>query len=291
MAEKINGALLAESILVNIKNTIAAEGFKPGLAIIRIGDDTASELFVRLKKKAAQKVGIKFHEYLLASDICDEEVLKTIDWLNKHPRTHAIVVQLPLPAHLDEDIIIKAINPLKDADGFHPENIKKLLAGESAYEPAVIRTIFSLLSLIGKSLENKKALIIANAEIFSKPLCYLLKHQNISAEYLSPDNNALSKKLKASDIVVVAVGKKNFIKDTDCKKGAIVIDVGINKDASGVCGDVDGAVYTTKGNIAYVTPVPGGVGPVTIAMLLTNVLDLYLRTNSTLSTTHLAKTE
>lgn len=277
MAETINGSVLAESIKLNIKNTINSQGLHPGLAIIRIGDDPASELYVKLKKRAALLVGVEFHEYLLEKNSQNVDVLKTVTWLNNNPDIHAIVVQLPLPKHLDEDKIIESINPAKDADGFHPENITRLLSGESVYEPAVVKTIFSLLSLTGEPLKNKTALIISNSVVFAKPILYLLENQNISADSVSPKDASLAKKLKKADIVIVAVGKKCFIKNKDCKKGSIVIDVGINKDSGGVYGDVDREVYTHNGNIAYVSPVPGGVGPVTIAMLLTNVLDLYLK--------------
>ena len=277
MAELINGKVLAESIKQNIKNTIVAQGSTPGLATVLVGNDPASLLYTKLKKKAAEFVGMEFHEYRL-EDVCtEEEVLSCVSWLNRDPSVHGIIVQLPLPQHLNEDAIIAAIDPRKDADGFHPETINALLSDTSNFEPALVKTILSLLALPEEPLEGKNALIIANAEVFSKPLVFQLERQNVAAEYSTPRDKNLKKKLENADIVIVAVGKKNFIKDSDCKKGAIVIDIGINETNDGVVGDVDPSVYDTKGNIAWVTPVPGGVGPVTVAMLLTNVLERYFQ--------------
>lgn len=276
MAELINGSLLADSIKHNIRNTIIAQGISPGLAIVRIGDNSASELYVKLKKKAAEMVGIEFHEYLLSADCSEDEVLETIDWLNLDPSVHGIVVQLPLPKHLDEDRIIQAITPIKDADGFHPENISNLLNGDVLFEPALVKTIFSLLAIPEEPLEGKNVLIIANSDIFSNPLIYQLEKQQADIHTIRPTDSDLAKKLSEADVIITAVGIPNLIQDNDCKKGAIVIDVGITKTTDGVCGDVEQEVYTKKdSNIAWVTPVPGGVGPVTIAMLLANVLELY----------------
>ena len=280
MAEHINGSLLAVSIKQNIKNTLTAKGITPGLAIVLVGDDPASRLYVRLKKKAALMVGIEFHEYLLSDTCSENEITETINWLNRDDSTHGIVVQLPLPDIYNEDLIIGSVDPEKDADGFHSENIKKLLSGESAFAPALTKTILSLLALPKVPLEGKNALIIANSDIFAMPLIYLLEKQRVAATYISPKDGDLKKKISQADIIIVAVGKKNFIKDADCKKDSIIIDIGINEDDDGICGDVDKTAYSKKGNIGWITPVPGGVGPVTIAMLLTNVLELYLRKNT-----------
>ena len=282
MAELINGTILAQSINQNIKNTIAAQGLTPGLAIILVGDDPASRLYVKLKKRAALSAGIEFHEYLLSKDCSESEVLETINFLNNDDSTHGIVVQLPLPDKFDEMVVVGSVDPTKDADGFHFENVNNLVAGKSTFEPALTKTILSLIALPEIPLEGKNAIIIANSDVFAKPLCYLLEKQNIAAGYFHPDDKSIKEKIGKSDIIVVAVGKKNFILDDDCKKDAIVIDVGINEDDGGISGDVEKAIYEKKSTIGWVTPVPGGVGPVTIAMLLTNVLELYIRkTNPT----------
>jgi methylenetetrahydrofolate dehydrogenase (NADP+) / methenyltetrahydrofolate cyclohydrolase len=278
MAEKINGILLAESIKQNIKNTLIMQGICPGLAIIRVGDDPASKLYVKLKKRAANMVGIEFHEYLLPEDAREHDVLETLSWLNNDPNVHGIVVQIPLPAHLNEDVIIEKINPAKDADGFHPHNIGALISGNATFEPALVKAILSLIAIPEIPLKNKKAIIIANTPVIVKPLMYLFEKQNIVSEYVKAGDTLLKEKIRKSDLVIIAVGQKNFITDADCKKNAIVIDVGINEDSEGgVFGDVDPQVYSASINISWVSPVPGGVGPVTIAMLLTNVLELYFR--------------
>lgn len=274
MINFIDGKKLASTITQRIKNEVKNSHLNPGLAIILVGDDPASQIYVKLKKEAAHEVGIEFYEYLAPSNTNEQHLKKIINWLNQDSRINGIVLQLPLPKHLSEDRLVTMINPLKDADGFHPKNLKLLSSNKSHVKPAITKTVLSLLKATGETLNEKTALIIANSPVFAKPLRHELKTLNIKSNYCDPKSPGIKQSIKNADIIIVAVGKPKFLNDQDCKEGSIVIDVGINRVRGKTCGDVNSNIFSQAKNIKWLTPVPGGVGPVTIAMLLENVVEL-----------------
>lgn len=274
MAKIIDGKSLAQKIQQSLSEEIFKNSLNPSLAVILIGNDPASRLYVNLKKKACQSVGIDFHEYLLTEDITQDKVLEVIDFLNKDKKVDAILVQLPLPKHLDTDKIIQALDPKKDVDGFHPTNIKKLLDGKSDFVPGLPLGIIKLLEATEEDLNNKSAVIVAKNYVFFQPLTKVLANKNIKAQLVEPKNPDLEKICSQADILIVAVGQAFFIKEAAIKKDAIVIDVGTNKISEGhVVGDVDYSAVFKKAS--HITPVPGGVGPMTVAMLLYNTVRLH----------------
>ncbi len=274
MTKIIDGKALAAKIQQELTVEIKTKDLHPELAVILVGDDPASKLYVRLKKKACEQIGIEFHEYLMPDNITLEQVLETIDFLNKDELTDAILIQLPLPKHLDADIIIKAIDPKKDVDGFHPENIKKLLAGKTDFVPGLALGILKLIESTEENLNNKSAVIVAKGDVFFQPLTKVLADKNIHAQLVDPKNPELKKYSRQADILIVAIGQPFFIKEDMVKPDAIVIDVGTNKiDEHRVVGDVDYSAVFDK--VSHITPVPGGVGPMTVAMLLYNTVQLH----------------
>ncbi len=274
MDKIIDGKALAAEIQQNLVVDIKSNNLNPGLAVILIGSDPASRLYVNLKKKACEKIGIEFHEYLMPDNITESQVLETIEFLNKDELTDAILVQLPLPKHLNTDIIIQAIDPQKDVDGFHPENIKKLIAGTSDFIPGLALGIWKLIESTQENLNNKSAVIVAKSDVFFQPLTKVLADQNIQAQLVDPKNPELKKYTSNADILIVAIGQAFFIKEDMVKDQAIVIDVGTNKiDNNHIVGDVDYTAVFEK--VSHITPVPGGVGPMTVAMLLYNTVQLH----------------
>ena len=271
-ATLIDGKILAENIQDSIANEIAKEGLTPGLAIILVGDDPASHLYVKLKEKACKKVGIDFHKYYMEKDSTQEHLNEVIDFLNNDEHVHAILIQLPLPDHLDEDAAVARIKKSKDVDGFGPENLEDFLNNQSALIPGLAHGIYELITSTGESLEQKKAVVLANSEIFAKPILHMLDIKGASAEYANPNDPDLNSQLQEADVVIVAIGKKWFVTPEMIKPGAIIIDVGTNNTEDGYFGDVDPDVDEIA---SYRSPVPGGVGPMTIAMLLRNTLELY----------------
>ncbi|MFA5127189.1 MAG: bifunctional 5,10-methylenetetrahydrofolate dehydrogenase/5,10-methenyltetrahydrofolate cyclohydrolase [Patescibacteria group bacterium] len=279
MEKIIDGKALAQSIQQKLTEEIHTKHLHPSLAVLLIGDDPASRLYVNLKKKACQNVGIDFHEYFLPDNIGIEKVLETINFLNKDEAVDAILVQLPLPKDLDTDIVIRAIDPKKDVDGFHPENIKKLLANTSGFVPGLPLGIIKLLEATGENLNNKSAVIVAKNDVFFQPLTKILSDKNIRAKLVDPKNPDLEKICAQADILIVAVGQAFFIGEKAIKKDAIVIDIGTNKiDEHHIVGDVDYSAVFDK--VSHITPVPGGVGPMTVAMLLYNTLQLHKTKNT-----------
>lgn len=274
MTKIIDGKSISKDIQKEIGVGIAQNSYKPNLAVILIGEDEASKLYVELKKKACEKVGIEFHEYLMDKDVKIEYILETIDFLNKDKDIDAILIQLPLPEHLDTDKIIKAIDINKDVDGFHPDNINKLLENKNSFTPGLPLGIIKLLESTKENLENKQSVIVSKSDIFYKPLEKLLKDKKIKVKIIKPDDNKLSDIIKEADILITAIGKPFFIKKDMVKKDSIIIDIGTNKiDDKYTVGDIDYTGVFQK--VGYITPVPGGVGPMTVAMLLHNTLKLY----------------
>lgn len=273
MDKMIDGKVLADDIQLNIKQEIYKKSIRPGLAIILVGSDPASQLYVSKKKAACQDVGIDFHDYLLEENCSEKELLDCINFLNKDDKVDAILVQLPLPDHLDTDKIISAIDPKKDVDGFHKKNIKDFLANKARITPGLPLGIIKLIEHTGEELKNKEAVIVSRSEVFSAPMIKILEDRQIKTQVVNPDDKALKNKTSQADILIVSVGEPFLIKEDMVKDDSIIIDVGINKiDNDYVVGDVDyGAVFP---KVKYITPVPGGVGPMTIAMLLYNTVQL-----------------
>jgi methylenetetrahydrofolate dehydrogenase (NADP+) / methenyltetrahydrofolate cyclohydrolase len=271
-AQIIDGKALAAEIQTEVTEQIKQLDIKPGLGVILVGDDSASKTYVNLKQKAAQLVGIEFCLYKFNENAREDEVLETINWLNKNQDIHAILIQLPLPKHLDEDKLIRAMNPKKDVDGFHPENIKAYLNDTGAIAPGLSLGIMQLLASTKENLKGKHALIIAKSEEFTSTLEYALNSFEIATTSCQPDDASLHKKLADADIAITAVGKPEWIKKDMIKDNAILIDVGTTRKNGKLIGDVD--FESCKHKASWITPVPRGVGPMTVAMLLKNTVAL-----------------
>jgi len=273
----IKGKKISEEISKNIKCRIKKEKLDIGLAVVLVGENKASKIYTRLKKKAAEKVGINFFkcEFNDKGDRnnLENRVIEKIKELNVDEKVSGMIVQLPLPEGLDMRKIINSIDPQKDADGFHPENVKLFFENKDRIWPVFPKAIIKMIESAGVKLGEKKAVIIANSEKFGEIMVEVLKRKNIKAEYILVGN--VKKNLhiiKQADIIVTACGIPGLVKGGMIKKGAVIIDGGIAKKGKKVWGDVD--IESVKNIIGYVSPVPGGVGPVTVACLLENVLIL-----------------
>jgi len=277
MSQLIDGKKLAEKILVELRTEVIKLDPPPGLAIILIGSDPASHLYVSLKQKACHEIGIDFHKYLFNENAKENEILETIDFLNKDESVNAILIQLPLPAQFDQQKLINAIDPAKDVDGFHPENLDRIKAADISALPPLTLSVLELINETKQDINGKTALIIGNSDIFAIPLQQTLIQQGVKTDYIAPSDDNLISLAQIADILIVAVGKPNFITKKMVKKNSIIIDVGTNKTGQGTIGDIDPAVDEI---CAYRSPVPGGVGPVTVAMLLKNTINLYRRQNN-----------
>lgn len=272
MSELLRGSILAKNIEEKVAKRVQQLNKPLGLAVILIGDDAASHLYVSLKEASAKRAGIYVEKNILPADTSQEAVLELITSLNERTDIHGILVQLPLPDHLDEDEIIRTIDTKKDVDGFKRENLELLEQGEPALAPPVGLAVMRLISSTLQPLRNKNAVIVSNNPIFSEPIISLMKEQSIEAIYLSPDHESLRNSLKAADIIVVAIGRPWFITKDMVSEHAILIDVGTNRTESGLRGDIS---PNAKKKAAFATPVPGGVGPLTVSYLLLNVLKAH----------------
>lgn len=274
-AEIIDGRKAASSIKEAIKSEIGDFPHSPELAIIMVGNDYASDIYVRNKQKAAAEVGIVSQFHHLDEDISQAELLNIIEKLNNDDEVNGIIVQLPLPEHLDTHRIIDSISPLKDVDGFHPLNTGKLQNNEEPYFIAATPLgIMELLSKVCSDLSGKNAVIIGASLIVGRPLATLLLNQGCTVSVTHSKTKYISEYTKKADIIVAACGVANLVKSEWIKEGAILIDVGINRLENGkICGDIDFNDVFEKAKA--ITPVPGGVGPMTIAMLLKNTVKAY----------------
>lgn len=280
----IDGKLIASQIRQEIKQEIANLEKKyhtrPGLAVILIGDDPASKIYVRNKEKACQEVGIDSEEYLLSSEIPQRELFQLIDELNKKPNIQGILVQLPLPKGFDKEEILSRISPAKDVDGFNPVNLGRLFAGSPRFIPCTPLGIMELLNRQGVGVDGKQAVVIGRSLLVGRPTAWLLIQKHATVTICHTHTKNLAQLTRQADIVIAACGRPGLIKAEMIKEGAVVIDVGINRvpDPSSEKG------YRLKGDVVFeevvkkaslITPVPGGVGPMTIAMLLKNTLKAY----------------
>lgn len=271
----LDGRKIAKNILQEIKEEITENKHAPGLGVVLVGQDEASHIYVALKEKSAKEVGINFKKELLSEEATQEEVVEAIQKLNNDSEISGIIVQLPLPAGINENMVIEAIDPKKDADGFHPENIKKFFTGAEGVLPVFPEAILALIKSTKIQLMNKKAVVVANSQEFGETMQKTLEKEGIETEYfLSQDFEEKKDKLKLADIVVTACGIPDLINDSMVKDGVILIDGGICRDCYGeTTGDVNQESFVEKD--AFLSPVPGGVGPLTIVHLLKNVLENY----------------
>ncbi|OCA91048.1 bifunctional methylenetetrahydrofolate dehydrogenase/methenyltetrahydrofolate cyclohydrolase [Bacillus sp. FJAT-27225] len=284
-AELINGKEIAKKKRQEIAEKVSElkeRGIHPGLAVILVGEDHASRTYVRNKEKACGEAGIKSLLYELPASISQDQLLEKIEELNTNDDVHGILVQLPLPAHIEEKTIIEAISPEKDVDGFHPINIGRMMTGQDAFLPCTPYGIMVMLDEIGLELTGKHVVVVGRSNIVGKPSGQLFLNKNATVTYCHSRTTDLEYHTRQADILVSAIGKPNFIRGSHIKEGATVIDVGINRNEEGkLCGDVHFGEVSEKA--AYITPVPGGVGPMTITMLLFNTLKAASQSKPVLS--------
>ena len=274
IAEAVNDSVVADILRLN-KGKKKLANIRPNLAIVIVGERPDSLLYVKLKEREAKKVGIDTHVYRCAADIPEREIFDMIDFLNKDELIDAILVQLPLPSGYDTDGIILAIDPAKDVDRFHPDNLEILLATceHKHVMPPLFKVVLKILEEIEYRLEGKKVCIVANSGIFRKSLAKVLECHQATVSTARASDKDLSGKTRQADVLITAVGRPKMITRGMLKKDAVVIDIGITKVGNKLLGDVDFKNCLTK--CSYITPVPGGVGPLTIAMLFANTLELY----------------
>lgn len=284
MANIINGKEVSQNVKDEVKEKVSqlkTKGIQPGLAVVIVGDNPASRVYVNSKKKACDEVGFNSYEYAMPEETTQKELLDLVDVLNKDEKVDGILVQLPLPSHIDENAVINAISPDKDVDAFHPSNVGKIMIGEYSFLPCTPAGIMELIDSTGVEISGKSCVVIGRSNIVGKPMSMLLLHRSGTVTICHSRTKNLKEICSQADILVAAVGKPNFVTADMVKEGAVVIDVGINRMADKkLCGDVDFASVSEKAG--YITPVPGGVGPMTIAMLMKNTLTAALKKNKML---------
>ena len=281
MAKIIDGKKISAEIRAEIKEKALAfeskNGFKPGLAVIIVGSDPASQVYVRNKRRACEEVGFYSEAYELPEDTTQTELIELVDKLNKDPKIHGILCQLPLPKHLDENEVILRIDPKKDVDAFHPYNVGKIMIGDYDFLPCTPAGVMALLDRSGIEIKGKECVVVGRSNIVGKPQAMLLLHAHGTVTVCHSRTKDLREVCRRADILVAAIGKADFFTADMVKDGAVVIDVGMNRRADGkLTGDVDFASVEPKAS--YITPVPGGVGPMTITMLMQNTLTAAERT-------------
>ena len=275
MANIINGKEISAAIRAEIKEAterlVSESGVRPGLAVIIVGEDPASQVYVRNKKRACDEVGFYSESYELPESTTQDELNALVDRLNKDEKIHGILCQLPLPKHLDENEVIMRIDPKKDVDAFHPENVGKIMIGDYSFLPCTPAGVMALLERSGIDVCGKECVVVGRSNIVGKPQAMLLLHANGTVTICHSRTKNLAEVCRRADILVAAIGKADFFTGDMIKEGAVVIDVGMNRRADGkLTGDVDFESVAPKAS--YITPVPGGVGPMTITMLMQNTL-------------------
>lgn len=278
-ARLIDGRAIAQRIRDEVKEEvlILREEFcvVPTLAVILVGDDPASVVYVRNKAKACGDVGIRSDQHLLPGDVSSEELLNLIESLNNDDAVHGILVQLPLPPHISERKVLEVVHPMKDVDGFHPQSLGGLLIGNPLFIASTPLGIMELLDQTGIGIEGKHAVVVGWSVIVGKPTAFLLLQRNATVTICHVKTADLAFHTRQADVLIVAAGRPGLIHGSMVKEGAVVVDVGINRVGEKLVGDVDFNSVVEKAS--FVTPVPGGVGPVTVAMLLRNTLEAYKR--------------
>lgn len=279
MAQIIDGKKIAQEIKDELREKVLAlqeEGISVSLAVIQVGDDPASSVYVNNKKKACAYIGIRSVSYELAEETTEEELLSLIDELNRDASVNGILVQLPLPSHIREEQIIRAIDPNKDVDGFHPENVGRLVTGGKGFVSCTPAGIIQLLKRSGITIRGKNCVVVGRSNIVGKPMALLMLREDATVTVAHSKTQNLKELCRQADILIVAIGKPQYITADYVKEGAVVIDVGIHRgEGKKLCGDVNyDEVFPS---VAAITPVPGGVGPMTIAMLMNNCVDSVSR--------------
>ncbi len=298
MAEVLDGKTFSKKILENIKENCEKEGLKPGLAVILVGDDPASSVYVRMKEKRCKELGFVSKGYKLPADTKEEELASLIEKLNNDDEIDGILLQLPLPSHLNSKKMLELISPEKDVDGFHPVNAGKLFTGQDAFIPCTPRGIIELLKEYKIEMEGKNAVVIGRSNIVGKPMAILLLNENATVTICHSRTKDLKEVASQADILIAAIGRPYFVSGDFVKEGAVVVDVGVNRVDSLEQGEklfgkgseklkkIKEKGYVLVGDVNYeeafpkasfITPVPGGVGPLTIAMLMKNTLESHLR--------------
>ncbi|HDT9232519.1 TPA: bifunctional methylenetetrahydrofolate dehydrogenase/methenyltetrahydrofolate cyclohydrolase FolD [Listeria monocytogenes] len=274
MGEIIDGKKLAKEIQEKVTREVAElvkEGKKPGLAVVLVGDNQASRTYVRNKQKRTEEAGMKSVLIELPENVTEEKLLSVVEELNEDKTIHGILVQLPLPEHISEEKVIDTISYDKDVDGFHPVNVGNLFIGKDSFVPCTPAGIIELIKSTGTQIEGKRAVVIGRSNIVGKPVAQLLLNENATVTIAHSRTKDLPQVAKEADILVVATGLAKFVKKDYIKPGAVVIDVGMDRDENNkLCGDVDFDDVVEE--TGFITPVPGGVGPMTITMLLANTL-------------------
>lgn len=275
MAERIDGKQISKDIKEELKQEVAglkAQGKSCALAVIQVGNDPASTVYVNNKKKACEYIGIESLSYELSEDTTEEELLSLIDKLNRDDKVNGILCQLPLPGHIEEDKVINAISPEKDVDGFHPKNVGALVIGQPGFVSCTPAGIIQLLKRSGIEIAGKHCAVIGRSNIVGKPMALLMLRENATVTVCHSKTKNLKEICQQADILIVAIGRPEYISADYVREGAVVIDVGIHRDADNkLCGDVKFDEVEPK--CSYITPVPGGVGPMTIAMLMHNCVE------------------
>lgn len=275
MPQLIDGKQISQQIKDELKEevkTLNIHGKSACLAVVQVGDDPASSVYVRNKKKACEYIGIQSRSYELPGETTEQELTELVEELNRDDGVNGILVQLPLPGHIDEDRIIRTISPDKDVDGFHPVSVGRLWIGEKGFLSCTPAGIIQLLKRSGIEIEGRECVIVGRSNIVGKPMAALLLRENATVTVAHSRTRDLKEVTKRADILIVAMGKKRFITSEYVKENAVVIDVGMHRDEDGrLCGDVD--FNDVEPHVRAITPVPGGVGPMTIAMLMDNCVE------------------
>ena len=280
MAQIIDGKAVSAAVKQEVAEEAARlrdeKGLKVGLAVVIVGNNSASRVYVNNKKKACEAVGFQSFEYALDESTTQEQLLDLVDVLNRDDRVNGILVQLPLPAHIDEKAVINAILPAKDVDAFHPVNVGRIMIGDYAFLPCTPAGVMRLIESTGVDITGKQCVVVGRSNIVGKPMALLMLRENATVTIAHSKTQNLPELCKTADILIVAIGKPQFITADYIKEGAVVIDVGIHRDENNkLCGDVrydEVAPHTSA-----ITPVPGGVGPMTIAMLMHNCVESMLQ--------------
>lgn len=275
-AQLIDGKALAQQVRDRLAQEsaelLAKKGVIPGLATILVGDDPASHVYVKNKQKACEMAGIYVDDHKLPANTSQTELLMLIEKKNVDPKIHGILVQLPLPKHIDSKVILEAVSPLKDADGFHPYNFGRLVEGHPVFEACTPKGVIKMIESAGVTIEGKRAVVVGRSNIVGKPLALMLLQRNATVTICHSKTKDLPAVCREADLLLVAIGKAKFVTADMVREGAVVIDVGTNKTPEGkLCGDVDFEPVRQKAG--WISPVPGGVGPMTIAMLLENTVE------------------
>lgn len=274
MAKIIDGKAVSAKVKEQVRKeaeVLKEKGVKIGLAVVIVGDNPASRVYVNNKKKACAEVGFESYEYALSESTTEQELLELVEKLNNDDKVNGILVQLPLPKQINENAIINAIRPDKDVDAFHPENVGHIMIGDFSFLPCTPAGVMELIAETGVDVCGKNCVVIGRSNIVGKPMAMLLLHKHGTVTICHSRTKNLAEICSKADILVAAVGKAGFVTPDMVKEGAVVIDVGMNRNAEGkLCGDVDYAACFDRAG--YITPVPGGVGPMTIAMLMRNTL-------------------